>query len=509
MSNKLRKLPTGIQTFSQIIEEDRLYIDKTKHAFDLIDENKYVFLSRPRRFGKSLFLDTLHNIFEGNKGLFKGLYIYDKWDWETKYPVIKISFSGGIQDRQTFDLKLNDILFKNAKRLGITFEQSLTPDIFFAQLIRESFQKYNQKVVILIDEYDKPILDNIEHLEIAQEIRELLKGFYTQIKDNDEFIKFAMLTGVSKFSKVSIFSGLNNLTDISLDEDFGDICGYTQDDIESSFLPYLQGVNLEKLKTWYNGYNFLGTKVYNPFDILLFITKKHSYQNYWFETGTPSYLIKLIKNKKYFVPKLENIEVDANVANSFDIENINIETLLLQAGYLTIKNVINEFDMITYQLHFPNKEVTIAFNNSVSDLFLNVSQKIPIKREILTAMHRGEIDKVEPIISRLFASIAYNNFTNNDIANYEGFYASVLYAYFASLGLKLTAEDVTNQGRIDLTLQCNDYTYIFEFKMTGSDPLQQIKDKKYYEKYKGECYIIGILFDKSQKNIRAFEWQKI
>jgi len=509
MSTYLRKLPTGIQTLSHIIEDNYLYIDKTKHAFELIENNRYIFLSRPRRFGKSLFLDTLHNIFEGNKHLFKHLYIYDKWNWNKKYPVIKISFNGGIKDESSFKIKVQNIIQDNVERLHLTDFNFTQADIDFANLIKQTYKKYNSPVVILIDEYDKPILDNLENTKQAIIIRDILKDFYTQIKDNDQYIRFAMLTGISKFSKVSIFSGLNNLVDISLSPKYGDICGYTQEDIENQFLPYLQNVDLEKLKQWYNGYNFLGTTVYNPFDILLFITNELSYQNYWFETATPSFLLKLIKNQNYFLPDLENLEIDNSLANSFDIENISIETLLLQTGYLTIKEVTTEFDIITYKIGFPNKEVTIALTNYLSDYFLNTRVKTLIKKDILKTLHNGNLQDIEPIITRLFASIAYNNFTNNDIANYEGFYASVLYAYFASLGLKLIAEDVTNQGRIDLTIQCNNRTFIFEFKMQGNDPLEQIKAKKYFQKYTGECYIIGIIFDRNQRNITSFEWQEV
>ncbi|MGB5793390.1 AAA family ATPase, partial [Poseidonibacter sp.] len=251
----LKKLPLGIQTFKEIIKEDYLYVDKTKIAFDLITNNKYIFLSRPRRFGKSLFMDTIHNIYEGNKEYFKDLYIYDKWDWEVSYPVVKISFAGIFEDKKSTKNIIKSILDKNKKRLNLEFDNSDDVSIYFKELIQETYEKYNQRVVILVDEYDKPILDNIEKIEIAKELRDTLKGFYTQIKDNDEFIKFTMLTGVSKFSKVSIFSGLNNLTDISLDDDFASICGYTQNDLETVFKEHLKDVNMDELKSWYNGYN--------------------------------------------------------------------------------------------------------------------------------------------------------------------------------------------------------------------------------------------------------------
>ena len=246
----LKQLPIGISTFEKIIEEDYLYIDKTKEAYDVIQSNSYAFLSRPRRFGKSLFLDTLKEIFEGNQKLFEGLYIYDKWDWTTTYPVIKISFSGNLRSPEKLQEVMLSILKDNQENLEIECKNIESYDNCFRELLKLTYQKYQKKVVILIDEYDKPILDNLDQMEIAKENREVLKSFYGVMKDNDKYIKFVFLTGVSKFSKASIFSGLNNLRDISLLPKYGTICGYTQNDIETSFKPYLEGVDLKRLKKW-------------------------------------------------------------------------------------------------------------------------------------------------------------------------------------------------------------------------------------------------------------------
>ena len=264
----LNRLPIGIQTFSQIREDNYIYIDKTKEAFELIESYKYTFLSRPRRFGKSLFLDTLHNIFEGNKELFEGLYIYDKWDFDTTYPVIKISWDGNLQTSNNLEKVAINSLNQNQKRLDIECKDRQNLSMCFLELIQKSYEKYNQRVVILIDEYDRPILDTIDNLEQSKLNREFIKGMYSVMKGADAYIKFVFLTGVSKFSKASIFSGLNMLSDISLHQNYGNICGYTQSNIENEFLPYLNGVDLTKVKEWYNGYNFLKDDVYNPFDIL-------------------------------------------------------------------------------------------------------------------------------------------------------------------------------------------------------------------------------------------------
>jgi len=509
----LKRLPIGISTFSEIIEQNYLYIDKTKDAYELISNYKYAFLSRPRRFGKSLFIDTLQEIFEGNRELFEGLYIYDKWDWEEKYPVIKISFGGS---RSTIELKraILDTLRYNQKKLAIKCHTTDDYALCFKQLIEESYDKYQKPVVILIDEYDKPILDNLDQIEVASESREILKRLYTQMKENDRYIKFAFLTGVSKFSKASIFSGLNNLEDISLTPSFGTICGYTQNDIETSFLPYLEGVDLDKLKEWYNGYNFLKTKVYNPFDVLLFIKNDYEFDNYWFNTGTPSFLIKLFKQNYYNLAKFENLEVGKEIIESFDIEDISLETIMFQAGYLTIQEKITKRNRIRYRLCYPNLETKMSFN----DYLLNYFVKRPyIKGEVQNALidtlEVANLDGLEIALKSLFASIAYNNFTNNYIENYEGFYASVFYAYFAGAGFdRVIAEDTTNDGRIDLSVFIDDKVYIFEFKVDKKGALEQIQEKEYPKKYIGvynEIYIVGVEFDSKERNISAYTWVRV
>jgi hypothetical protein len=363
--------------------------------------------------------------------------------------------------------------------------------------------------VVLIDEYDKPILDNIENIPEALVIRDGMRDFYTKIKENDEYLRFAFLTGVSKFSKVSLFSGLNNLVDISLNPDYGNICGYTQLDVETVFEPYLAGVDMEQVKRWYNGYNFLGDKVYNPYDILLFISNHHLFKNYWFETGTPRFLIELIKKNKYFIPRLDKLHADESLVNSFDIENLNLETIMFQTGYLTIQSLLQEGMGVGYELGFPNKEVQISFNEYILRWMISSPPKEPIRYELLDLIKRGEVGKLEIVIRRLFSSIAYNNFTNNYIENYEGFYASVLYACFASLGVEIIPEDVTNKGRIDLTLKVENKTYLFEFKVIDENPLEQIKKMKYHEKYDGERYLVGIVFDPKERNGSRFEWEKV
>ena len=526
---KLKKLPIGIQTFSEIREENYIYIDKTDIAYNLIESYKYVFLSRPRRFGKSLFLDTLRNIFEAKKKYFKGLAIENKWDWGIPYPVINISFAKGrIESRKELDDRIIKILKENQKNLDLECEDKDDAAGCFSELIIKAREKYNQRVVVLIDEYDKPILDNItgnfssknestfssfEDTKTAEEIRNGLINFYSVIKGNDEFLRFAFLTGVSKFTKTSIFSGLNNITDISLNKKFGDICGYSQNDIETTFKPYFVGVDMKKIKQWYNGYNFLGNNMYNPFDILQFIGNDHTFRNYWFETGTPTFLMKLIKKNNYFLPRLSNLRVGEQLLNSFDIENLDIEVILYQSGYLTIEKVETFGIQTLYYLKIPNLEVQSSFNDQVVQLFqqdqtIKIDHQISIQESLSTQ----NFEKLKTSFQSIFSSIPYNNYTKNNIADYEGFYASVVYVYLQSLGLNIIGEDVTNKGRIDLTIIMENAIHILEFKVDETGGLKQIKDKNYHEKYlhiNKDIYLICIEFDSKEKNISKMEWEKI
>jgi hypothetical protein len=505
----MQKLPIGIQTFSEIREQNYFYIDKTELALNLIENNKYSFLSRPRRFGKSLFLDTLHNIFEGKKEYFKGLAIEDKWDFEDVYPVIKIDWAGDFKTLESTNKVALKILQENQERLEIECDEDNSPSDCFRDLIRKSYQKYNKPVVILIDEYDKPILDNLEDTKRALENRDFLRSFYVMMKANDAYIKFAFLTGISKFSKASIFSGLNNLEDISLTPKYGNICGYTQANIENEFLPYLKDVDLERVKEWYNGYNFLGDKVYNPFDILRFIKNDLLFKNYWWESGNPYFLITLLKEKNYNLADLENITVGDELLNSFEVDKMRLEVLLFQAGYLTIEEQLElPFGGYEYRLKVPNKEVQMSLNNLFLEYLLDdVSNEI--KKSIYFALMQNNLEAFKETFVSLFASIPYNNYVGNKIEEYEGYYASVFYAYLAASGLHIVAEDVTNQGRIDLTLILEDKIYIIEFKVGSDDALRQIKEKKYAQKYLNqnkEIYLLGINFSKESKNIEKFEW---
>ena len=512
---KLQKLPIGIQTFSKLREDNYIYIDKTDIALELIENYQYVFLSRPRRFGKSLFLDTLKNIFEGKKEYFSGLAIEDKWDWSVSYPVIKISFDVNLRSAQKIEESLISSLKENQERLNVHCETNQNTSIGFKELIQKVYEKYNQKVVVLIDEYDKAILDNLDQMDVASQAREIIKGFYTVLKGSDEYLKFVFLTGVSKFSKASIFSGLNMLTDISLNPRFGDICGYTHENLLIDFKEYFEDVDMEKVKRWYNGYNFLKTPLYNPFDILQFLGNDKAFKNYWFSTSTPTYLIKLIEKNNYFLPNLANLVVGEQILDSFDIDNIELEVILYQAGYLTIEKAQElPFGGTEYKLKLPNVEVKHSLYDFIIDFLTKNNQPNTYKIPIYQSLVNTNLEAFKTSLQSLFASIPYNNFTNNTINEYEGFYASVVYVYLQSLGLDIVGEDVTNKGRIDLTIKMPHAIFILEFKVdaTKGEALKQIKEKKYHEKYlseKKDIYLIGVEFSKEDKNISGFEWEKV
>ena len=516
----MKKLPLSITTFDKIRDpnENYLYIDKTNIAFQLINSGTYYFLSRPRRFGKSLFIDTLRSIFQGEKKLFQGLAIEKQWDWDTSFPVINIDFNTGdftsagrIQDR------IIQLLEINQKKLGLS---CIKPDDIphcFTQLIIEAYEKYQQKVTILVDEYDKPILDNISDTNQAKKAREILKIFYSVIKSNDRYIKFVFITGVSKFSKMNLFSGLNNLLDITTMSDYATICGYTHDDVKTQFKEHLQGVDLDKMKTWYNGYNYnpecSECSVYNPFDILLFITNHHEYKNYWWETGNPSFLIEKLKEQNYYIPGLENIIVSDEILNTFDIDNIDLIALLWQTGYLTFDQKITKRDKLLYQLKVPNKEIQVSLNELFIKYLTNQTTEAIHHQAQLYDDITEQPEKLKNSLSALFASIPYNNYANNIIANYEGYYSSVVFTYFMTLGFPCIPEDVSNKGRIDLTIKLPNRTVILEFKVDSKETaLAQIKQKKYYEKYlddNKEIIIIGICFDSQEKNITEFQWERV
>jgi len=512
----MKKLPIGIQSFEEIRKENYYYVDKTHFVEKLASEGKYYFLSRPRRFGKSLFLDTLRQAFLGKKELFKGLYLETHWDWSKKYPVIYIDFAEGVIDSvDTLCKTIESILRRHGRLYGITCEEDLI-NLRFRELVEKVSEKYDQKVVVLIDEYDKPILDRIKDRKLAIEIREVLKNFYGVLKPLDAYLKFVFITGVSKFSKVSLFSGLNQLNDITLDEKYATVCGYTQSEFERVFEERLSNVDLEKIRCWYDGYSWLGEPVYNPFDILLYLDKLE-FRPYWFETGTPTFLIKLMDERRYYLPRLARLKVGEELIGSFDIDLINPENLLFQTGYLTIVSKETELGTIVYTLSFPNKEVEISFNNCLLDyLVQDYYRKEENKSALRNAIRGNDLEGVKKIFISFFSSIPHDWYRRNEIYKYEGYYASVVYTYFSASGFNVVVEDATSVGKIDMTVFYEDRVYIMEFKVVELEgegkAIAQLKEKRYWEKYAdkaGKIYLIGIEFSRETRNIAEFDVEEV
>ena len=509
----MKRLPIAKAVFHKIIEGDFCYVDKTPYIKQMLDKGiTYWFLSRPRRFGKSLFVDTLKTAFAGEKELFKGLYLEQNWDWSKNHPIIKIDFGGGtMEDKNMLFDSFDYMLRSTAEDYGLSLSEKLITDRF-KELIKKLYEKFELGVVILIDEYDKPLLDNITK-DVAISLRDGLSSIYSVLKITEDYLKFVFITGVSKFSKTSLFSKLNNLTDLSLDSDYADICGYTQGDLETIFADYLHNVDLNEVKLWYNGYNFLGSNLYNPYDILLFLNKK-KYHPYWFETGTPSFLLELIKERKFYLPKIDDIKITASQMGEFDIDKIELDVLLFQTGYLTIKKTREMGHETIYYLAPPNMEVRKGLNDYLLRMFYawgaNSYERTELYQQIYFALTDCKPEDLEPAFKTFFSGIPFDWYRKNNIAEFEGFYSSMFYAFFAALGFDMTAEDTTSRGRIDLTVKTEKAVFIFEFKMKTNpgNALQQVKDKKYHEKYVKEnkpIYLLGIEFDESERNISAFE----
>jgi hypothetical protein len=512
----MRKYPIGLQSFDKLRSGGYLYVDKTAYIKELVDTGCHYFLSRPRRFGKSLFVDTMHCAFDGKRHLFGGLYLDDNWDWSRKNPVLKVSFGSGVHRsldelRETMEEQLNEWM----RRYDVNLS---APSIKgrFKEIIEVLFNRTGEPVAVLIDEYDKPILDNITNPDLALELRDELKNFYSVLKDADQYLKLVFITGVSKFSKVSLFSGLNNLRDISVEPEYSAICGYTQQELESNFEEELSRTDAAKVREWYNGYSWGNGTVYNPFDILQFFMSG-SFRNYWFESGTPSFLLKLMAENGYPLTELEDVEAGEKITGSFDLDNLDIKTLLFQSGYLTIKRVDELLDDArTYVLSYPNKEVRMSLTDYLLEYVSGgLSNKENNRIGLAKLIKNDDVAGMEKLFQSFFASIPHDWFRKNNIAEYEGFYSSVFYAYFAALGLDVKVEDTTNRGRLDMAVIYNGICYIFEFKVVedaegDGSALQQIIERKYAEKYAAamdKIYLIGVEFCKTDRSIARFEVQ--
>lgn len=494
-----KQLPTYTSTFRDIIEGEYLYVDKTEYIYQIAANAKGAyFLSRPRRFGKSTLISTLEELFRGNRTLFKGLWIDSSdYQWES-YPVIRLDFS---QLRAKTAEELKQSIKRYIKRIAQEFNIDLPDGPYHAQfddLIYELSSRGEKQVVILIDEYDKPLIDNLDelnkldNLKEAIEIRDTLKGFYAVIKAMDRYIRLAFITGISKFSKVGVFSDLNNLTDLTFNPVFATALGLTETELRQDLAEYIsdfarrenitEDALLAQIQHWYDGFRFApeAENVYNPFSTLLLFYHQR-FSNYWFESGTPTFLIHLLQQRNYDVEQLNTLELNEMAFSTYEIERLAILPLLYQTGYLTIK----EYDPKTqsYKLDYPNYEVENAFLVYLLDAFTNTEQGLSWSHlgRLIATLNENNLDDFFKILRVLFANIDY------DLQlNHEKYYQTIFYLIFSLIGLRIDAEVKTNDGRIDAVAELADHIYIFEFKLDRSadDAIAQIQEHQYYEKYR-------------------------
>ncbi len=511
------RLPIGIQTFREIREENYYYVDKTAYIRRLVDEGKYYFLSRPRRFGKSLLLDTIKDIFQGSKALFEGLAIHSDWDWSVRFPVLRLDFgAGNFKDAAFLQAHVAEQLAAIERRTGVESQHTTLPGRL-AALLEALHDKTEQRVVVLVDEYDKPILDALDESHTAHANRDFLRGLYATFKTNDAHIKFVFLTGVSKFSKVNLFSGLNNLRDITLEPVYSAICGYTENDLDEVFAHELNGLDRDKIRDWYNGYNWLGAeKVYNPFDLLLLFQSRR-FKAHWFETGSPTFLVDTLFKRRVSPLALEDLRGTDELLSKFDIDDIGTEALLFQTGYLTIVEEKRLGDTSIFKLGYPNREVKESLNRALLHVMgVDRSRQTLHGEWLWERLAMNDFSGLEALFRAYFAGIPYEWHSRNDIANYEGYYASVFYAWFCASGLDTRVEDSSSQGRLDMAVHFSGNIYLFEFKMAQSTgrgaALAQIKEKRYADKYRGlgqPIHLIGIEFNARERNISGFEVESV
>ena len=514
-----RRLPIGIQTFRTLRERGCYYVDKTAFVERLLDEGTHYFLSRPRRFGKSLFLDTLKELFEGSEELFKGLHIHSGHDWSQRHPVVRLSF-GGSSFTEPAHLHANVMaqLEGVAEQQGVSARYATAPERF-AHLLRTVHARAGQRVVVLVDEYDKPILDALETPEVALANRGYLRGLYGVVKDSDAHVRFAFLTGISKFSKVNLFSQLNNLTDLTLDPVYSSICGYTEDDLETVFAPELAGLDRERVREWYNGYSWLGAeKVYNPYDVLL-LFRRRKFAAHWFETGTPAFLVDTLFQRQVASVSLDQRVSTEELLSTFDVggrsaaEHIGTEALLFQTGYLTITGEEELGGEALYRLGYPNREVRQSLNRVLlRQLVQDVTGQMANSTRLARLLEAHDCAGLKELFEAFFASIPYQWYTNNDIARYEGFYASVVYSYFAALGYEVAVEESSSHSRLDMAVRTGGHVYLFEFKVvemaSPGSALAQLRERDYAAKYRGRgepIHLIGVEFSREARNVTAFD----
>jgi hypothetical protein len=516
----MKNITSSIYNFEDLIQGNFLYVDKTEFIWQLIQPAKEMyFLSRPRRFGKSLTISTLKAVFEGKKDLFKGLALYDKpYDWKS-YPIIHLDMNGrDFRTVEKMEERLQLKLLEQAKVNNVKLSISAS-DTMFHELINTLYER-DGDVVLLLDEYDKPILNNIEK-EDRSSFLETLKIFYSVIKEKSSLFRFIFITGVSKFCHVSLFSDLNNLTDISMDASYATMFGYTQEELEANFGDRILSLAGEedidtykaKIKEWYNGYRFheKAATVYNPVSLAEFFRRKGEFDNYWYDTGTPTFLMKLFKDTKFDFHSIIGCKsVPKIVFSAWEIDSVDPLTLMYQTGYATIKSTEQKFDRTLYFLDFPNREVEESFSAHLLNSYAGQTRTLSVdfSQNLADCLLNNDLPLFRKTLEVFFAGVPYDVHKKN-----EAIFQGIFFSIFKLLGECIEAESTTNDGRIDAVIKTSQAIYIFEFKL-DNDPtaLDQIKEKEYYKKYlldKRDIYIVGVNFDSVKGNLIGWEDEKI
>ena len=510
-----RMLPIGVQSFRKLRQEGRHYVDKTDYIRDLLRIGTHYFLSRPRRFGKSLLASTLHSLFECERELFAGLAIEPHWNCSEPHPVVHLDLSGaGVHEPVRLRRSIFSQLRSHERRSGVILEAPDASDRL-AELLEALHERTGRRVAVLVDEYDKPILDMLEDPKIARANRDYLRDLYAVIKRCDEHVCFCFLTGVTKFSKVSLFSGLNNLKDITLDPRFSSICGYIEEDLDAVFSTELEGLDRERLREWYNGYSWGGSeRIYNPFDVLLLLDQRQ-FKNWWCETGNSTFLVDLLLEKGLRWDRIDGMMSSEELLSRFDVEDIGPEALLFQSGYLTVVERLEIAGSPFYQLGYPNREVRQSLNGDLLGRVLgagNTGERISQTRHLREVLAAGDLAGLEAALRAFLASVPHQWHTKNPMGSYEGWYASLLQAYFVAADAEVRAEESGSQGRTDLIVRGFGRVYVFEFKMRdragAKAALRQLKERGYADRYLGQgepVYIVGLEFSAETRNLTGFE----
>ncbi len=518
-----RQLPIGIQSFRRLREKDCYYVDKTPLIAELIDRGEYYFLSRPRRFGKSLLIDTLRELFSGNEPLFQGLAIHNQWDWSETHPVVRLSFDGKNYEPGDLEGSILNQLTIIERNAGLDPAPStLDGPGRLMDLLDRLYHKTGKQVVVLVDEYDKPILDVLNNPEQAESNRNYLRSFYGIIKGSAEYVRFVFVTGISMFTKVSLFSGLNNLKNITLDPRFAAICGYTDHDLDTVFAPELEGLDREEIRRWYNGYHWLGEeKLYNPFDILLLFSDRE-FKAHWYETGTPDMLYQKIVDEKHNPVKLERMLANEGQISSFDVGNIDLRALMFQAGYLTITGQENLGVDKLFTLEFPNLEVRLSFSRGVlAHAGQDQVEVIRSGNALLDLLAAEDFEGFGERLKTWLAGIPHQWYDAGGVNRFEAHYATMLYLCFRAVGADLHVEDSSSHGRADMVMFYGGKVFVLEFKMAKEGEaadlaldraMKQIRERGYAEKYRdrGEpVHLVAAVFGREQRNLLALNAERL